>query len=63
MDHFDLFGDFGRFPFNQKVWFAFSATSGTRENLAGTFFHTDIVIINYYIVIYDICLLSFTQVN
>ena len=26
MDHFDLFGNFGRFPFNQKVWFSFSAT-------------------------------------
>ena len=27
MDHFDLFGNFGRSPFNQKVWFAFSTTS------------------------------------
>ena len=29
MDLFNLFGDFGRFPFNQKVWFAFLAENGT----------------------------------
>ena len=29
MDHLNLFGDFGRFPINQKVWFAFLAENGT----------------------------------
>ena len=29
MDPFNLFGDFKRFPFNQKVWFAFLAENGT----------------------------------
>ena len=27
IDHFNLFGNFGCFPFNQNVWFAFLATS------------------------------------
>ena len=29
MEPFELFGDFGRFTFNQKVWFAFLAENGS----------------------------------